>query len=111
MCYFFVLLLCYSFVYTPIMAHEYKTQIAKFQKDLEGLLNERAELDRKISHTRQVLEGLSALSGIEIDLALPFTERDGSGLTSCIQQVLLEPPHDWNTAAEVRKLLLKFGVN
>jgi hypothetical protein len=91
---------------------EYKSEVAKFQKDLQGLLRERAELDNKITYIRQVLEGLSSLSGIEIDRSLlPVAERDVFSLTSCIHQVLQEPPHGWNTAAEVRKLLLKFDVN
>jgi hypothetical protein len=71
------------------MKQDYKPELDKFSKELESLVRQRADIDRKIHRTKQVIQGIAALAGVDVDESLAaLTEYDNRGLASGIQSVL-----------------------
>jgi hypothetical protein len=91
------------------MTADHKLELDKFSKELESLIQQRAEIDRKIHRVKQVIQGIAAMDGIEPDEALSsLTEYESRGLTSGIRAVL-EVIGGQLTAADIRQSLIASG--
>lgn len=87
----------------------YKDDLDRYAVELGALVQERVEIDRKIHRLKQVIEGLSAMSGIDSDEALaPLTEYENRGLTTGVRQAL-KFSGQYKTASEVRQMLIAAG--
>ncbi len=93
------------------MTDDYKQTLQKARKDLNIALQQRAELDTRITGLKQTIQGLSVLSGehqggtdqIE-DLVDSFIEA--TGISNGIRRVLSKAPAPMS-APEIRDALLK----
>ncbi|HEY6253143.1 MAG TPA: hypothetical protein VI685_24560 [Candidatus Angelobacter sp.] len=93
------------------MKQDYKPELEKFSKELESLVRERAELDRKIHRVRQIIQGISEMAGISPDAALgSLTEYENRGLTNGIRAVI-QAIGGQLTAAELRQALIASGYD
>jgi len=71
------------------MKKSYESELATFTGELENLVRQRAELDRKIHRVKQVIQGIAALAGIDVDESLAsLTEYENRGLASGIESIL-----------------------
>lgn len=91
------------------MKQDHKLELEKFSKELETLIRQRADIDRRIHRVKQVIQGIAAMDGIEPDEALSaLTEYESRGLTSGIKAVL-EVIGGQLTAADIRQSLIASG--
>lgn len=94
------------------MAEEFKDQIAALEEQLQGLIEQREEINRKIQHLKQAIDSLCAMHAVPTNPALALAiERQVVGLTNSIAQVLKEEPRTWKTTADVRRMLLFYGIS
>lgn len=93
------------------MKQNYKPELEKFSADLENLVRQRAEIDKKIHRLKQIIQNVAAMSGVEADEALaPLVEYDNRGLTSGIRTIL-KVLNSAMTAADVRQSLIASGYD
>jgi hypothetical protein len=91
------------------MKKAYESELETFTRELESLVRQRAEIDRKIHRVKQVIQGIAALAGIDVDERLAsLTEYENRGLASSIQSILqvIGSPM---SAAEIRQSLIASG--
>src|SRR5947208_3099717 len=91
------------------MKQTYKPELEKFSAELEELVRQRMEIDRKIHRVKQVIQGIAGLAGVDADETLaPLTEYENRGLSSGIQSILqvIGGPM---TAASIRQSLIASG--
>src|SRR4029077_135545 len=102
--------MCYSSMqYSFPMKQAYTPELEKFSKELGSLVRQRAEIDRKIHRVKQIIQGIAARDGVDVDESLAaLTEYENRGLASGIQSVLkvLEGPM---SAAAIRQSLIASG--
>jgi hypothetical protein len=71
------------------MKKAYESELETFTRELESLVRQRAEIDRKIHRVKQVIQGIAALAGIDVDESLAsLTEYENRGLASGIESIL-----------------------
>jgi hypothetical protein len=93
------------------MKKSYESELETFSNELESLVRQRAEIDRKIHRVKQVIQGIAALAGVDVDESLAaLTEYDNRGLASGIQSVLkvIGAPM---SAAAIRQSLIAAGYD
>jgi hypothetical protein len=91
------------------MKKAYESELGTFTRELESLVRQRAEIDRKIHRVKQIIQGIAALSGVDVDENLAaLTEYENRGLASGIQSILqvLQGPM---SAASIRQSLIASG--
>jgi hypothetical protein len=89
----------------------FKRALLDAEKQLQALVEQRADIDGQIHRVSQLIKQLAAHSGVESDTALsPLIVYENRGLTSGIR-LSLKQSGKWKTAAEVRHSLLEFGYN
>ena len=91
------------------MKKAYESELETFTTELESLVRQRAEIDRKIHRVKQVIQGIAALAGIDVDESLAsLTEYENRGLASGIESILkvIGGPL---SAASIRQSLIASG--
>jgi predicted transcriptional regulator len=92
---------------------DYKKAFAQAQTDLEKLIEEREEIDRKISKLKQAIIGLAPLADEASAGSLSYTlvpEFTAFGITDAIREVL-NSAEKWLTPLEVRERLVQMKPN
>jgi len=93
------------------MTDNFEKALVDAKKQLEGLVEQRADIDSRIHTVTQLIKQLAAHCGLDPDAALsPLIVYENRGLTSGIKAALKQSGK-WKTAAEVRQALLEFGYN
>jgi hypothetical protein len=93
------------------MKKTYESELETFSNELESLVRQRAEIDRKIHRVKQVIQGIAALAGVDVDESLAaLTEYDNRGLATGIQSVLKVIGASMSAAA-IRQSLIASGYD
>jgi hypothetical protein len=91
--------------------NSYEAALTDAGKQLEHLVNQRADIDGKIHSIRQLIMQLAAHAGVDPDGFLsPLTVYDNRGLTSGVKAALRES-RKWRTVADLRQILQGFGYD
>jgi hypothetical protein len=93
------------------MTESYNQALTDAEAQLEKLVVDRAEIDRKIHRLTQLIKHLAAMSGVDADVGLaPLIDHENRGLSSGIKSVLRQS-RKGHTASDVRRLLNEVGYD